>query len=257
MIAQDPAELFDVYHADGSPAGYRKPRAAVHRDGDWHRAVHVWVMGQTDEGEGFLVVQRRGYEKDTWPGSLDVTVGGHYGAGETVVEALRETEEEIGVRVELSQLIPLGIRIAVGERPEEGIFDHELQDVFLYRDDRPLPAYRPNPAESGRVGRVDPGTAGRSHSAAPGRAQDGGGALGRGGRRDGAGDDDPGRGFRLDAGPVFPQGGDPGAAGAAGRRRPHHLASCQAPGWCGVARAKGFERHGEAGRPGEARVAWT
>ena len=35
--------------------------------------------------------------KDTWPGALDVAVGGHLRAGETLAEAVREAEEEIGL----------------------------------------------------------------------------------------------------------------------------------------------------------------
>lgn len=148
-FAQDPAELFDVVHADGSPTGEVKARAEVHRDGDWHRAVHVWVAGidQTSGGPSpFLLVQRRSLEKDTWPGRFDATVGGHIRAGEDIAESLRESEEEIGITVELADLRSLGTRIAVSES-EAGIRDREIQSVFLHRDDRPLTAYRPSPYE--------------------------------------------------------------------------------------------------------------
>ena len=144
--AQDPNEPFAVLRADGTPNGDIKPRAAVHRDGDWHRAVHVWVAGIADDGEPFLLVQRRSLAKDTCPGRLDATVGGHYRAGETLDEALRETEEEIGVAVLVDHLRRLGTCLAVNES-EPGILDREIQDVFLLRDDRPLIAYRPHPVE--------------------------------------------------------------------------------------------------------------
>lgn len=144
--AQDPAELFDVVRADGTPTGIRKPRAAVHRDGDWHRALHVWVAGTGAAGEPFLLFQRRSGAKDTWPGRLDATVGGHYRAGETLQDTLRETEEEIGIAVSLGALRPLGVRVCANEA-EPGILDRELQDVFLLRRDRPLTDYRPHPAE--------------------------------------------------------------------------------------------------------------
>lgn len=147
--AQDPAELFDVVRADGTPTGEAKARAAVHRDGDWHRAVHVWVAG-IDAGSGgatpFLLVQRRGMEKDTWPGRFDATVGGHLRAGEEIGEALRESEEELGIAVELADLRFLGNRRAVNEA-EAGIRDREIQSVYLHRDDRPLIEYRPSPYE--------------------------------------------------------------------------------------------------------------
>ena len=153
-LAQDPAELFDVYRADGEPTGRVKPRAAVHRDGDWHRAVHVWVAGRDDEIGPFLLMQRRSMAKDTWPGVLDATVGGHYRAGESLAETLRETEEEIGVTVAIPDLLPLGVRVCANEAPERGIQDRELQDVFLLLDDRPLTGYEPHPAELTELVRI-------------------------------------------------------------------------------------------------------
>ncbi|MGH2557510.1 MAG: NUDIX hydrolase [Thermomicrobiales bacterium] len=143
--AQDPDELFDVLSADGAPTGEVKARALVHRDGDWHRAVHVWVAG-VDDGGSFILLQRRSLEKDTWPGWLDVTVGGHYRSGEGLDQALREIEEEIGVTPSAEELRPLGVRRAVSER-ETGVLDRELQDVFLWRSDAPLTAYTPNAHE--------------------------------------------------------------------------------------------------------------
>ncbi|MEA2526718.1 MAG: hypothetical protein QOF01_2748 [Thermomicrobiales bacterium] len=151
--AQDPRELFDVVRADGSPTGITKARADVHRDGDWHRSVHVWVAGRGEGGEPFLVFQRRSPNKDTWPGRLDATVGGHYRAGETLQETLRETEEEIGIAVSLDQLRPLGVRVCANES-QTGILDRELQAVFLLRSDRPLTAYRPDPVELAALVRV-------------------------------------------------------------------------------------------------------
>ena len=145
-LAQDPAERFDLVRPDGSPAGRTKRRADVHRDGDWHRSVHVWVCGLDDDGAPFLLFQRRGLTKDTWPGGLDATVGGHYRAGEGLDDALREVDEEIGLTVAQRDLRRLGVRLCVNES-EVGIRDHELQDVFLLRDDRPLTGYRLHPVE--------------------------------------------------------------------------------------------------------------
>jgi isopentenyldiphosphate isomerase len=144
-VAQDPSELFDVLRADGEPTGQVKRRADVHRDGDWHRSVHVWVAGSEDR-QSFLLFQRRGLNKDTWPGRLDATVGGHYRHGETLADALREVEEEIGIEVREEDLRRLGVRLCASES-EPGILDREIQDLFLFRDDRPLTAYRPDPAE--------------------------------------------------------------------------------------------------------------
>jgi isopentenyldiphosphate isomerase len=139
-FAQDPDELFDVVTEDGSPTGIVKRRADVHRDGDWHRAIHVWVHGERD-GIPFLLLNLRSREKDTWPMRLDVTVGGHLAAGEDTSHAYREIHEEIGIEADPDRLLFLGRRKAIGQT------ERELQDVFLYRDDRPLSGYAPNPAE--------------------------------------------------------------------------------------------------------------
>ena len=144
--AQNPAELFDIVRADGTPTGRTKPRGAVHRDGDWHRSVHVWVAGIGADGGPFLTFQRRSPRKDTWPGRLDATVGGHFGAGEGLADALREVDEELGVAPAPGILRPLGVRVCANEA-ETGLLDRELQHVLLWHDDRPLAAYRPNPAE--------------------------------------------------------------------------------------------------------------
>ena len=72
--AQDPTELFDVLTADGKPAGYAKKRAEVHRDGDWHGSIHVWIYG-VDQYVSFLAFQRLGRLKDSLSLKLDATVG--------------------------------------------------------------------------------------------------------------------------------------------------------------------------------------
>jgi isopentenyldiphosphate isomerase len=146
QAAQDPAEPFDVIRADGTPTGRVKPRAAIHRDGDWHRAIHVWVAGLDEHDAPFLLFQRRSPRKDTWPDRYDATVGGHYRSGETLLDTPREVEEEIGVAVSMDQLRPLGVRVCTNEA-QLGVVDREVQDLFLLRDDRPLTAYRLNPAE--------------------------------------------------------------------------------------------------------------
>ena len=153
FLAQNPDELFDIVDARGNPTGITKRRADVHRDGDWHQAIHVWIVGEHPVEGPYLLFQRRGLHKDTMPGWIDCTVGGHLGAGETVLDACREIEEEIGIAVDPSLLRPVGRRIHVMERPGS-LLDHEIQHVYLLRDDRELSAYEPNPHELEGLARV-------------------------------------------------------------------------------------------------------
>ncbi len=142
----DPDELFDVCDSLGRPMGLRKRRADVHRDGDWHRSLHCWVVGQYRDGTPYVVFQRRAESKDTSPGKLDATVGGHLAAGESVEDALRESKEEIGLALSMHDLLPLGVRQAASD-VEPGVRDYEVQYVFLHRTNLPLTAFTPNPAE--------------------------------------------------------------------------------------------------------------
>ena len=125
------------------PTGVRKRRGDVHRDGDWHGALHIWVGGVDADGRPFALFQRRSQTKDTWPGSLDVAVGGHLRAGETLSETVREAEEEIGILLEIGDIIRLGRRFAHSVAGS----DNEVQEVFALRSDLPLDAYRLHPDE--------------------------------------------------------------------------------------------------------------
>jgi isopentenyldiphosphate isomerase len=106
-------------------------KSEAHRLGLWHRCFHCWIASpETPSGGPYLFVQRRAAEKETWPDRLDVTVGGHLGAGEEALEGgLREIKEELGLQVAAGDLMPLGTRRAELEIPT-GI-DREFQEVFL------------------------------------------------------------------------------------------------------------------------------
>lgn len=149
-FAQDPGELFDVVLADGTLTGRSRPRADVHRDGDWHRALHLWVAGLEPDGSPFIMFQQRAAGKDTWPNRLDATVGGHLGAGEDLHDALREVHEEIGIDPDPNSIVALGTRVCANES-EAGVIDREIQTVLLLCDDRSLAEYHPNPAEVAAV----------------------------------------------------------------------------------------------------------
>ena len=129
--------------AAGRQTGVAKRRGDVHRDGDWHGALHVWIGGVGPDDAAFVLLQRRSQSKDTWPGALDVAVGGHLRAGETLAEAIREAEEEIGIAVTLDDVVRLGRRFAPGASGT----DNEVQEVFALRSDRPLAGYRLHPEE--------------------------------------------------------------------------------------------------------------
>jgi isopentenyldiphosphate isomerase len=128
-------EYFDVLDDQGNPTGEQKLRAHVHRDGDWHRSFHLWIIR-----EGHLIIfQRRAKTKDLEGGKIDVTVGGHYRTGETLADVVREVEEEIGLRVAPSQLTYLDTRKVTRRYPDA--IDNEFQETYLLTNDQPLDHY--------------------------------------------------------------------------------------------------------------------
>jgi isopentenyl-diphosphate delta-isomerase len=76
-------------------------REVIHRDGLLHREIHVWFYTPNKE----IIFQHRAKDKDTYPDKLDATVGGHVEIGDDYIEAaVREVEEETGIRVENTDL---------------------------------------------------------------------------------------------------------------------------------------------------------
>ncbi len=90
------AEYFDVVDKNDQVTG-RALRSEVHRLGLLHRAVHVLVFNSRGE----LFLQKRSMAKDCFPGTWDSSASGHLTPGEAYDAcAVREVEEELGVRLE-------------------------------------------------------------------------------------------------------------------------------------------------------------
>ncbi len=94
-------ELVDIFDGDGKPTGVTKLKSEAHRDGLWHRAVHVWLYNSRGE----ILLQLRAKGKQLYPGVWDLSAAGHVAAGEDpVAAAARELEEELGLRVAQADL---------------------------------------------------------------------------------------------------------------------------------------------------------
>ncbi len=133
-------EIIDVFNDLGRHIG-TKPRAAVHRDGDWHQVFNCLVVRLGRE-EPAVLLQLRGTASRAFPNLLDATAAGHLLAGEPPsMGAARELQEELGVEVTPDDLVFLGVRRSVVV-DRDGILHRELIHTFLLPDDRPLEAYR-------------------------------------------------------------------------------------------------------------------
>jgi isopentenyldiphosphate isomerase len=140
----DPNELLEVFTSKGSPTGAAKPRAAIHRAGDWHLAFHCWVLRR---GGQEVVLQQRSLLKDTFPGCWDAAAAGHWRFGESPAEAAREIGEELGIEVAFDRLVYRGRERSLRQRMPNGLIDREWHEVYVLHDDRPLSEYRPDVRE--------------------------------------------------------------------------------------------------------------
>ena len=129
-------EYFDVYDAMNQPTGERKERDAVHRDGDWHRSVHLWIYNP----DGEILFQRRAASKSVWPLRLDASVGGHIRAGEGEEGLIREAFEELGMTIGMEDVVAIGTRQI--ESLHESLQDCEFQHIYVLHSSQSLADYR-------------------------------------------------------------------------------------------------------------------
>ena|ERR1700680_2989125 len=141
-------ELIDVLTVDGRSTGTQKSKAQIHRDGDWHRAAHVWVVAP----DGRVLLQRRSFRKENNPGLWDVSAAGHLSAGESAIEAaVRETREEIGLAISTHELKYLATMPQSCVLNEGTYFDNEIHEIFLLRREVDLRSLTLDPEEVAEV----------------------------------------------------------------------------------------------------------
>jgi len=129
------SEILDVLDVQGNKTGNTKLRGEIHRDGDWHRTVHLWVI--TTHNDLFLQKRADGF----WLGNgmLEATSVGHVSAGQTPEDTvLRECFEELGIELVSDQLEYLledkfG---AVGSTKFIPVYvNNEFHDVYVWKSD--------------------------------------------------------------------------------------------------------------------------
>eukprot|EP01026_Neomeris_dumetosa_P022468 TRINITY_DN1935_c1_g1_i1.p3 TRINITY_DN1935_c1_g1~~TRINITY_DN1935_c1_g1_i1.p3 ORF type:complete len:230 (-),score=47.41 TRINITY_DN1935_c1_g1_i1:311-1000(-) len=122
-------EYFDLLDENGNPTGERKERTAVHRDGDWHRAVHVWIFVRST---GELLLQKRASCKESWAGMWDISCAGHITSGfKSLLTAQRELQEELGLELPQEAFEPLFVYKQQSTDRGGAFINNEFNDVYL------------------------------------------------------------------------------------------------------------------------------
>ncbi len=120
-------EMIDEYNKLGEKIGVVDKEIA-HRDGLWHKAIHVWIINDKNE----ILLQYRCAEKKLYPNMWDTSFAGHIGAGESSIEAvIREGKEELGIDVDLEKL-EFNDTMVEKVRYEQ-IVSNEFIDIYILR----------------------------------------------------------------------------------------------------------------------------
>jgi len=95
-------EMYDVLNEKGNKIGQALPKSEVHEKELRHASVFIWIYNS----KGEVLLQFRSLDKKSFPGVWDVSVAGHISAGDTPIDtAVREIEEEVGIKVSADELV--------------------------------------------------------------------------------------------------------------------------------------------------------
>lgn len=131
-------ELFDIVDEKGIPTGETVERSEAHEKDILHRTAHVWVI-RIKDGRSQVLLQKRAASKESFPGCYDTSSAGHIHAGDEPLDsAIRELEEELGIKADGSDLSYAGMFHTHYEKIfyTKPFRDNEITFVYVY--DKPV-----------------------------------------------------------------------------------------------------------------------
>ena len=131
-------EYLDIVDENGQPTGEIVDRETAHAKGILHRTSHVWIARKRG-GKVQILLQKRAKHKSSFPGCYDISSAGHIPTGDSYeVSAMRELEEELGVKADEKELIYCGDRKVIWDAVFFGKEFHgrQISRVFLLWLDR-------------------------------------------------------------------------------------------------------------------------
>jgi len=136
-------ELIDILDEQGNYTGKSCLKSEAHAKGLFHATVHIWLFTSDRK----ILLQKRALSKKVFPGLWDISVAGHIGAGENIIEAaIREIEEEISCTISKEKLYKIGTRKHQVSHPN-GIQDNEFHHVFIAELTIPVSSLKIDPNE--------------------------------------------------------------------------------------------------------------
>lgn len=122
--------LIDIFSSNYEFLGTAS-KAVAHKTGLWHRVFTCLIVNSEKKTVFLQKKYPNRYEFDR-PDYLDVSVGGHYEAGETIESGIRELMEETNIKnVSINDLISLGVR-QTSFCISPNYIANEFQHIYLY-----------------------------------------------------------------------------------------------------------------------------
>ena len=126
-------EYIDIFDENNNPTGEIKEKTKAHKEGNFHRTAHIWVMNDKKE----LLLQKRSATKKSHPNCWDISGAGHIRSGETVIKgAIRELNEELGIKVNEDDLKFIAI-VKSTKNPQNQEFGY----VYLLKSNNEIKDY--------------------------------------------------------------------------------------------------------------------
>ncbi len=127
-------EYFDILDENGNKTGEIKLRSEVHKDGNWHKAIHIWIINDS----GDILLQRRCATKDSNPNMLDISCAGHLTAGDNSLSgAIRELKEELNLDIEQEDLQFIKT-LKKSSKYTETFINNEFDDLYILRTNKSI-----------------------------------------------------------------------------------------------------------------------
>lgn len=102
-------EMLDIFDENHNHLGTCEKKE-VHKRGLWHQ-VFACLFIDGESNKVYLQYKSAGHNDVAQLNKIDISVGGHLSAGETIENGVREIYEESGLVVEYTDLIPVGMRL--------------------------------------------------------------------------------------------------------------------------------------------------
>ena len=122
-------EMLDIFDENHNHLGTCEKKE-VHARGLWHQVFSCLFMN-SKKNTVYLQYKNNGHNDLSSFNKLDISVGGHLSAGETIEDGIREIEEESSLKVKYQDLIPVGMRL-IDKFINENYIIREFSYLHIY-----------------------------------------------------------------------------------------------------------------------------